>query len=62
MALFYPRTRIGATGYDPRSGGLGRLEQSLPEDPLQFGLQFEVGDSSMNWDEQLRKFESPLFL
>ena len=53
---------MDATIDDPRSGGLGRFEETLPEDALEFGLDVEVGDAAMNGDEELGEVEVPVVL
>ncbi len=56
------RTCVGSAGDDPGSRRLGGLEQPLPEDALQLGLQLEVGDAAVHRDEQLGQLEPPLLL
>lgn len=52
-------TSISPSSEYPSSSGLRSLEQTFPEDLLQFGLEVEVGLSSLDGYEELRPLQGP---
>lgn len=55
-------TRVGAPTDDPAPSGLGSPQKSFTEDALQLRLHVEVGDASVDGDDQLGQIQSPLAL